>query len=145
MMPGDARALYYQALVERNQGDLTSAVANLQKVVALFPRSIDAHRELGFSYYQQHKYDLARTEYETVQDIEPDDLSAHYNLAIIYRRQGDKEKAAAQAALFADEKDDPMASSSTLNFLREHSEISGESVPWHLHTADETAAAAVNK
>jgi tetratricopeptide (TPR) repeat protein len=114
-------------------------------VVALFPRSIDAHRELGFSYYQQHKYDLARTEYETVQDIEPDDLSAHYNLAIIYRRQGDKEKAAAQAALFADEKDDPMASSSTLNFLRDHSEISGESVPWHLHTADETAAAAVNK
>jgi tetratricopeptide (TPR) repeat protein len=145
MMPGDARTLYYQALVERNQGNLDSAVAGLQKVVALFPLSIDAHRELGFSYYQQHKYDLARTEYETVQGIEPDDLSAHYNLAIIYRREGDKQKAAAQAALFADEKDDPMASTSTLSFLRSHPELSGESVPWHLHSADETAAAAVDK
>jgi Flp pilus assembly protein TadD len=144
MMPGDARALYYLALVERNQGDLEAAVVSLRKVVAQFPRSIDAHRELGFSYYQQHKYDLARMEYETVQDIEPDDLSAHYNLAIIYRREGDKQKAAAQASLFADEKDDPMASTSTLNFLREHPELSGESVPWHLHSADETAAA-VNK
>jgi tetratricopeptide (TPR) repeat protein len=145
MMPGDARALYYQALVERNQGDLQAAVADLQQVAAKFPRSIDAHRELGFSYYQQHKYDLARVEYETVQGIEPDDLSAHYNLAIIYRREGDKQKAAAQAALFADEKDDPMASTATLDFLRDHSELSGESVAWHLHTADETAAAAGNK
>jgi Flp pilus assembly protein TadD len=143
MMPGDARALYYAALVERNQGDLDAAVINLQKVIARFPRSIDAHRELGFSYYQQHKYALARTEYETVQGIEPDDLSAHYNLAIIYRRQGDKQKAAAQAALFADQKDDPMASTATLGFLRSHPELSGESVPWHLHSADETAA--VNK
>jgi hypothetical protein len=37
-----------------------------------------------------------------------------------------------------------MASTATLNFLRDHSEVSGESVPWHLHTADETAAP-VNK
>jgi tetratricopeptide (TPR) repeat protein len=145
MMPGDARALYYQALVERNQGDLQAAVADLQQVAAKFPRSTDAHRELGFSYYQQRKYDLARVEYETVQGIEPDDLSAHYNLAIIYRREGDKQKAAAQAALFADEKDDPMASTATLSFLRDHPELSGESVGWHLHTADETAAAAGNK
>lgn len=145
MMPGNARALYYQALVERNQGSLDAAVADLQKVIAGFPRSPDAHRELGFSYYQQHKYGLARAEYETVQGIEPDDLSAHYNLAIIYRREGDKQKAAAQAAFFADEKDDPMASTATLGFLRAHPELSGESVPWHLHTADETAAAATNK
>ncbi len=142
MMPGDARGLYYQALVERNQGNLDAAVVDLKSVVAKFPRSPDAHRELGFSYYQQHKYDLARVEYETVQGIEPDDLSAHYNLAIIYRREGDKQKAAAQAAYFADEKDDPMASTATFGFLRNHPELSGESVPWHLHTADETAVPA---
>ncbi len=142
LMPDDPRALYYQALVERNQGDVDAAVADLQTVLKKFPRSPDAHRELGFSYYQQHKYDLARVEYETVQGIEPDDLSAHYNLAIIYRREGDKQKAAEQAAMFADEKDDPMASTATLSYLRNHPELSGESVGWHLHTADETAAAA---
>jgi hypothetical protein len=34
---------------------------------------------------------------------------------------------------------------SKLSFLRSHPKLSGESVPWHLHSADETAAAAVNK
>ncbi|MEI9969061.1 MAG: tetratricopeptide repeat protein [Terracidiphilus sp.] len=36
-------------------------------MITQFPRSRDAHRELGFSFYQQHKYQEARTEYETVQ------------------------------------------------------------------------------
>ncbi len=145
MTPNDPRALYYQALVERNQGAMDSAIANLQAVVAKFPMSPDAHRELGFSYYQQHRYDLARTEYETVQGIEPDDLSAHYNLAIIYRRLKLKDKAAEQAARFADEKDDPMANTATLGFLREHPEVSSESVPWHLHSGLEPASAAASR
>jgi hypothetical protein len=38
-----------------------------------------------------------------------------------------------------------MASMATFGFLRSHPELSGESVPWHLHFADEMAAAAVNK
>ena len=60
LAPGNARALYYRALVERNAGNMEMAIADLQKVAASFPRSRDAHRELGFSYYQLHKYDLAR-------------------------------------------------------------------------------------
>ena len=145
MSPDDPRALYYQALVERNQGEMDAAVADLLKVAAKFPLSPDAHRELGFSYYQQHRYDLARAQYETVQGIEPDDLAAHYNLAIIYRRLGLKDKAAEQSARFADEKDDPMANTATLEFLRAHPEVSSESVPWHLHSGLETVPAAEPK
>ncbi|GAC1656402.1 MAG: multiheme c-type cytochrome [Acidobacteriaceae bacterium] len=132
----NARALYYLALVERNRGEVDEAIADLQKVAAQFPRSRDVHRELGFSYYQQHKYTLARAEYETVQTIDPDDLAAHYNLAILYRRLGLKDKAAEQAAYFADQKDDPTASTYALQYLRKHREIAQESVPWHLHDLD---------
>jgi tetratricopeptide (TPR) repeat protein/nitrate/TMAO reductase-like tetraheme cytochrome c subunit len=136
----NARALYYQALVERNQGKVDQAIADLQKVAAQFPRSRDAHRELGFSFYQQHKYDLARTEYETVQAIDPDDLAAHYNLAILYRRMGMKQKASEEAAYFADQKDDPTASVYALEYLRKHREIAQESVPWHVHDLDRIAS-----
>jgi tetratricopeptide (TPR) repeat protein len=132
----NARALYYLALVERNRGEVDEAIADLQKVIAQFPRSRDAHRELGFSYYQQHKYELARAEYECVQTIDPDDLAAHYNLAILYRRLGLKEKASQQAAYFADQKDDPTASTYALEYLRKHREIAQESVPWHVHDLD---------
>lgn len=132
----NARALYYLALVQRNEGKVDDAIADLQKVIAQFPQSRDAHRELGFTYYQQHKYDLARAQYVDVQSIAPDDLAAHYNLAIIYRRLGMKDKAAVEAAYFADEKDDPTASTFALEYLRKHREIAQESIPWHVHDLD---------
>lgn len=129
----NARALYYLALVQRNEGKVDDAIASLQKVAAKFPQSRDAHRELGFSFYQEHKYDLARAQYELVQSIDPDDLAAHYNLAILYRRLGLKEKAGEEAAYFSDEKDDPTASTYALEFLRSHHDVAQESVPWHVH------------
>jgi tetratricopeptide (TPR) repeat protein len=136
LAPGNPRALYYRALLKRNRGDLEGAIADLEITAHAFPRSRDAHRELGFSYYQQHKYELARAEYETVQSIDPDDLAAHYILSIVYRRLGLKTKAAEQAAAFADQKDDPTANSFALEYLRSHSEVASESVPWHVHELD---------
>ena len=136
----NARALYYLALVQRNEGQVDDAIADLQKVIAAFPQSRDAHRELGFTFYQQHKYDLARAQYEYVQSIDPDDLAAHYNLAILYRRLGIKDKAAVEAAYFSDEKDDPTASTFALEYLRKHHEIAQESIPWHVHDLDEHGA-----
>ena len=134
--PNNARALYYRALVERNEANLDAAIADLELVIRAFPRSRDAHRELGFSFYQQHKYPEARAEYEAVQSIDPDDLSAHYNLAILYRRLGMKDKAAAESATFADQKDDPTANMYALAYLRKHPEVANESVIWHAHDLD---------
>jgi tetratricopeptide (TPR) repeat protein len=134
LAPGNPRALYYLALVERNQGNLDGAIEDLKKVAAAFPNSRDAHRELGFSYYQQHLYQQAKGEYERLQAIDPDDLAAHYNLSILYRRLGMKPEAAIESARFADQKDDPTANTYALEFLRNHDEIAAESVPWHVHS-----------
>jgi tetratricopeptide (TPR) repeat protein len=133
LLPGDPRALYYRALVERNAGQIKEAVADLEEVVAKYPRSRDALRELGFSYYQQHDYPRACQTYETLQTVDPDDLAAHYQLAILYRRLGEKEKAAIESAKFADQKDDPTASTYALEFLGKHPEVAAESVVWHTH------------
>ena len=133
LLPGDPRALYYRALVERNAGQVKEAVADLQAVLEKYPRSKDALRELGFSYFQQHDYPQARDAYERIQVIDPDDLAAHYQLAILYRRLGDKTKASIESQKFADQKDDPNASEYALIFLRKHPEIAGESVGWHTH------------
>jgi len=134
LSPGNARALYYLALVERREGNCEAEIADLQKVVEQYPLSRDARRELGISYYQQHKPEEARQQFEALQAIDPDDIAAHYNLAILYGRMGMKEKASEQAALFATKKIDPGAPTYSLDFLRRHPEISTESVPWHLHT-----------
>jgi len=133
LLPGDPRALYYRALVERNAGQVKEAIADFQAVLAKYPRAKDALRELGFSYYQQHDYPQARDAYERLQAIDPDDLAAHYQLAILYRRTGEKQKAVVESAKFADQKDDPTASTYALEFLAKHPEVASESVVWHTH------------
>lgn len=131
--PNNARALYYLALVERREGRTDQELLDLESVVEQYPQSRDARQELGISFYQQHRYEDARKQFETLQAIDPDDLAAHYNLAVLYRRMGLKKKAAEQAALFSTKQVDPGAPTYSLDYLRKHPEISIESVPWHMH------------
>ena len=124
------------ALVERQGAHADEEVADLIKVVAMNPESRDARRELGISYYQQDENE-ARNEgvrspayRRSILTI----LAAHYNLAILYRRAGMKEKSRLEAVMFKTKKQDPGAPTYSLDYLRKHPEISTESVPWHLHT-----------
>jgi tetratricopeptide (TPR) repeat protein len=140
----NARALYYMGLIERRAGDSDAEIADFQKVVSQFPLSIDAHRELGKAYYRTDKLKEAVEQFEALQAIEPDDVTAHYNLSILYGRLGLDDQAAQQSALFVNKKADPGAPTYSLGFLRMHPEISTESVPWHMHTnLDEQALAAL--
>ena len=132
--PESARALYYMGLLERRFGNADAEVADLKKVVAMYPQSRDALRELGITYYQQDKAKLALEQFEALEAIDPDDLAAHYNLAILYRRAGMKEKSRRESIMFATKKQDPGAPTYSLDFLRQHPEISTESVPWHIHS-----------
>jgi Flp pilus assembly protein TadD len=145
--PNDARALYYLALVERREGNSQAETADLEKVVSQYPDCRDARRELGISFYQQDKPAQAIDQFKALQAIDPDDLAAHYNLAILYRREGLKAEAAQQAAQYAIKRIDPGAPTYSLDYLRKHTEISIESVPWHVHTdmrsSPQTAGAGV--
>lgn len=134
LQPHDARALYYLALVERRERHSDAELADLKEVVAQYPDSRDARRELGISYYQQHDPVDAIEQFVALQAIDPDDLAAHYNLAILYRRVGLKKQAAEQAAQYAIKRIDPGAPTYSLDYLRNHPEISTESAPWHVHT-----------
>ncbi len=135
--PDSARASYYDGLLQRRAGNTEQESADFSKVVKMFPQSRDARRELGIFYYRQQDYPAAIEQFEALQKIDPDDLAAHYNLSILYRRTGRPDEAAAQQAMFADKKADPGAPTYSLNYLHAHPEITIESIPWHLHTDNE--------
>ena len=141
--PNNARALYYDGLLQRRAGNTKQEIADFSKVVEMFPQSRDARRELGITYYQQKDEHAALEQFQALQQIDPDDLTAHYNLSILYRRMGQPEKAAEQQAMFIDKKVDPGAPTYSLNYLRVHPEISAESIPWHIHTDLVTDAGAL--
>lgn len=132
--PNSARALYYDGLLERRAGNTAQEISDFTRVAEMFPQSRDARRELGITYYQQNDEHSALEQFEALQQIDPDDLAAHYNLSILYRRMGMPKQAAEQQAMFVDKKVDPGAPTYSLNFLRVHPEISTESIPWHTHS-----------
>jgi len=138
--PDSARALYYDGLLQRRAGNTEQEIADFRKVVDKFPQSRDARRELGITYYQQNDNSAALEQFEALQRIDPDDLTAHYNLSILYRRMGKPKEAAEQQEMFVDKKVDPGAPTYSLNFLRVHPEISTESIPWHMHSDLENEA-----
>ena len=132
--PDYARALYYLALVERREGHPEAEVADLQKVVEQYPQSRDARRELGIAYYQQHRSDDAVAQFEALQAIDPDDVAAHYNLAILYRRKGMKAEAAEQAALVCHQENRPRGSNLFTRFSAQASrDIDRERALAHAH------------
>jgi hypothetical protein len=73
-------------------------------------------------------------QFKALQAIDPDDLAAHYNLSVLYRRMGMKKQAAEEAAQYVTKRIDPGAPTYSLEYLRKHPEISTESDPWHVHS-----------
>ncbi len=136
LSPKNARALYYAALVERRMGHPDEAMADLAEVVKQFPESRDARRELGVSFYQKHQYDDAMSAFEKLQQIDPDDNTAHYYLSILYRRMKRQKEAEDQQALFVTEKVNSEARTLSLDFLRRYPEIAEESILWHVHVLE---------
>ncbi len=132
--PDNARAHFYDGLLQRRLGNTAQEISDFRKVVEMFPQSRDARRELGITYYQQNDNPASMEQFEALQKIDPDDLTAHYNLSIIYRRMGKLKEAADQQAMFVDKKTDPGEPTYSLDYLRTHPEISTESIPWHLHS-----------
>jgi Tfp pilus assembly protein PilF len=131
--PGNARALYYRALIERNQSAVLAAITDLEQVAKQFPNSRDVHRELAISYFLAHRDAQARQEFETAQTIAQDDLLCHYYLAILYRRIGLDTKADQQTALYSAKKDDPGALTTILAFLRAYPESDDEGIGMGAH------------
>lgn len=136
----NARALYYEAQLERRSGDREREIAELQEVVRQYPESRDARRELGIAYYQQNELPQAMEQFVALQTIDPDDLAAHYNLAVLNRRMGHQQEAEREQAMLIDEKIDPGAPTYALDYIRAHPEISLETVPWHVHSSDAVPA-----
>jgi tetratricopeptide (TPR) repeat protein len=102
--PPSASAYYNLGLVQHRQLNLTAAITAYEQALKLDPRYSFAQLNLGLIYLEVRRYDKAIPAFERVltlpnQPSTPVDTHtlAHYDLAIIYHRQGNT--AAARQAL----------------------------------------------
>lgn len=131
--PKSMRAIFYKGLIYRLQNKLEAAAQNLEAVVAAYPQFRQARQELGYTYFNQKRYDLARTQFEALQQVNSDDLTAHYYLSIIYAALGMRAEAAREGALYSEHKDDSGAALLALDFRYRHPDVAHEAEPYHIH------------
>jgi tetratricopeptide (TPR) repeat protein len=95
-----ARVHFFQALIQKTDGDYDAAAASLRTVLASYPRDRVAWNQLGRVYFLQRKYPAAIAALQQALSVDPEDLQAHYTLMLAYGGAGDRDKAAREEKLF---------------------------------------------
>ena len=101
--PENAAANYFYALSlwERGGGEqgenLHTIERLLRKASLLAPGWYEPHYQLGVLWEAEKRYRDAIDEMQTAVKIDPEFFPAHFQLAVLYNRTGDKSKAAAEA------------------------------------------------
>ena len=90
LAPDLAQANYFMARVEKTEGKLQAAVNRLEKVTAQYPKDRVVHNDLGRNLFLMQRYKEAMAQFEQTLTIDPEDLTAHYNLMLCYNGLGDE-------------------------------------------------------
>jgi Flp pilus assembly protein TadD len=93
LSPDLARANFFYAKVLRNDGRYDEAADHLRKVLVQYPRDRVALNDLGRILFLQRKYADAVKILQSVLEVDPEDLQAHYNLMLCYSGLGDEKLA----------------------------------------------------
>ncbi|MGI9054492.1 MAG: multiheme c-type cytochrome [Pyrinomonadaceae bacterium] len=137
------RAIFQMGRIDRVRSRLDKAEAEFKKVLEKYPRDRVTLQQLGElakikaetvdEKDRKNQLVIAKGFYEQVLAIDPEDVSAHYNMMLISQKLGDRETARKEAKIFQDLKDDPQVTSLASNFLQANENIGNESLPFHAH------------
>ncbi|MCZ6727298.1 MAG: tetratricopeptide repeat protein [Acidobacteria bacterium] len=89
--PELARAHYFTGVVDKELGEYEAALEHFRRAAAHYPRDRVVRNAIGRIYFLQRDFARAITEFGVVLDIDPEDLTAHYNLMLSHRGAGDLE------------------------------------------------------
>ena len=89
----DAKTHYNLGLLYGRQGKLEDAIAELQQVIQIDPKHLQAHFNLGVIYQNQGKLEDAIAELQQAIQIDPNLAPAHYNLSCIYSLKNEQAQA----------------------------------------------------
>lgn len=131
--PKNMRATFQRGRIAMVQSRLDDAQNDFRIVLEAYPRDRASMQQLGELAKIRGDWKTARTFYERVLAIDPEDLGANYNLMLVYQRLRMKTEAQRQAAIFKDLKDDPAATPVANGFLQRNPNMKGESAQFHVH------------
>jgi Tfp pilus assembly protein PilF len=131
--PGWAKTAFFRAAVAKDEARLDDAERDLKYVLSPFPLDRVAWNNLGSIEWLAGRYSQAIEAYRKTLAIDPEDLTAHYNLMRVYRALGDRQRAAFHEAEYRKYKDDETARSLAADYRRDNPWDNRESLPIHVH------------
>jgi tetratricopeptide (TPR) repeat protein len=140
LSPKLARANFFYAKVLRSDGNYEGAAARLRIVLDQYPRDRVALNDLGRILFLQRKYDEAVKVLNSVLEIDPEDLQAHYNLMLCYNGLGNEKLAKEHEARYLRFKADEASQAITGPYRQLHPEDNNERQAVHEHVSVSLAA-----
>lgn len=131
--PDSFRAAYFMAQVASGRGEFDRAVELLERVKADFPYDRVVRLDLARIHYLEGRYQVAVSEGLATLEIDPEELGAHYTLALAYRAMGEPEKASIHDARYRRYKDDEDIQALTGPYRRADTAANREAQMIHMH------------
>ncbi len=93
-IPAKAKKEFERATAASNEGKPEEAIEHLRQAIAIYPRYLMAHNDLGAQLLGEGKLDEAATELRRALEIDPKAFNPHLNLGIVLVQQQNFSEAA---------------------------------------------------
>jgi tetratricopeptide (TPR) repeat protein len=133
MDPDLARTNFFYSRILRAEGEFALALEHLETVIRQYPRDRVVWNDIGQIHFLERRYAEAVEALKRVLEIDPEDLDAHYDLALAYNGLNEQERALEHQALYLRFKADESAQALTGPYLQEHPEDNNERQSIHEH------------
>ncbi|MGA7992201.1 MAG: multiheme c-type cytochrome [Thermoanaerobaculia bacterium] len=131
--PGWGKTQFFRSLVSKEEGRLEDALADLDRVLAKFPKDRTVLNQKARVLYLAGRYADALPSIDAVLVIDGEDLAAHYNAMLCLKALGRAEEAAAEEQWYRYHKDDESARALLAEYRIAHPYDNRESLPVHVH------------
>jgi Flp pilus assembly protein TadD len=135
--PGWPKTRFFRGMLAKDRGQLEPALEELLFVTKTFPRDRAVWNQVARVQFLLGRYDDALASIDRVFEVDPEDVTAHYNAMLSLKALGRKEEAAVEERWYKYHKDDETAASVMAEYRRNHPFANRESLPIHVH--DEVA------
>ena len=127
------RIWFFQAAVQRADGDYDGALKSLEVARSKYPRDRVVLNQIARILFLKRQYAAAVETLKQVAAVDPEDVQMHYTLMLCYRGLGDAQSAAREEKLFERFKADEASQSITERRRAISAEDNNERQPIHEH------------
>jgi tetratricopeptide (TPR) repeat protein len=131
--PELGRTWFFNAAIQKADGDYDGALQSLEKTRARYPRDRVVLNQIARLLFLKRDYAGAVAVLKQVCDVDPEDVQMHYTLMLCYRGLGDAAAAGREEALFRRFKADEASQSITERRRRQKPEDNNERQAVHEH------------